>query len=335
MSSLKAVAQLANVSLMTVSRAINTPDKLNPETLARVQSAIRQLNYVPNISARKIRGARTAPNAIGVLALDTVTTPFSVDITLAIEETARAHGWHSFVINVLENDDPRYITNLLLSYRPAGIIYTTMGLRKVRVPSKLLDAPCVLANCESIDMPLASFIPDDRQGQYDAVQALISAGYRRPLCLHLPHARVASARRRQGLEQAFRDNKLDPTSLHHVYMADGDSHYLDIPDVILAHMPFGKPRFDSVVCGNDRMALMVYQTLLARNIRIPEDVVVLGYDNMVGIGELFIPSLSTVQIPHYEIGRLSALHIINDETHCQTVKVSSDFLPRDSLIARP
>lgn len=334
MSSLKAVAELANVSLMTVSRAINSPDKLSRETLSTVQSAIRELNYVPNISARKIRGARTAPLAIGVLALDTATTPFSVEITLAIEETARLQGWHSFVINVRENDCPNYITNLLLSYRPAGIIYTTMGLRKVRVPSKLRDAACVLANCESVDRPLASFIPDDRQGQYDAVLALISAGYRRPLCLHLPHARVASDLRRQGLEQAFRDNQLDPNSLHHVYMDDGDSHYLDIPSAILAHMPEGKPCFDSVICGNDRMAFMAYQTLLAHNIRIPEDIVVLGYDNMVGIGELFTPSLSTVQLPHYEIGRLSALHIINGETHCRTVKVKSHFLPRDSLIAR-
>lgn len=334
MSTLKAVAQLADVSLMTVSRAINSPDKLSPETLSQVQSAIRQLNYVPNISARKIRGARSVPHAIGVLALDTVTTPFSVEITLAIEETARLHGWHSFVINVLENDDPRYITNLLLSYRPAGIIYTTMGLRKVKVPSKLLNTACVLANCESLDMPLASFIPDDRQGQYDAVQALIAAGYRRPLCLHLPHARAASARRRQGLEQALRDNQLDPDGLHHVYMDDGDSHYLDIPGVIMAHMSQDKPCFDSVICGNDRMAFMVYQTLLAKNIRVPEDIGVLGYDNMVGIGELFTPSLSTVQLPHYEIGRLSALHIINGETHRQTVKIKSQFLHRDSLTTR-
>lgn len=331
MSSLKAVAQLANVSLMTVSRAINTPEKLNPETLIQVQSAIKQLNYVPNLSALKIRGARTTPNSIGVLALDTVTTPFSVDITLAIEETARAQGWHSFVINMLEHDDPDDITNLLLSYRPSGIIYTTMGLRNVKVPAKLLNYACVLANCESENVQLASFIPNDKQGQYDAVQALIKAGYRRPLCIHLPHQRVASSRRREGLEQAFRENNINPDTLTHIYMEDGDTHYLDIPEKILANIENGNPLFDSVICGNDRIAFIVYQILLSNNIKIPNDVAVIGYDNMVGVGELFIPALSTVQLPHYEIGRLSALHIINSEKHTETIKINSHYLSRDSL----
>lgn len=99
MASLKDVAKLANVSLMTVSRALNSPERLKAETLARVQAAIEQTNYVPDLSAKKIRGARATPSTIGVLALDTVTTPFSVEITLSIEETARAHGWNSFVVN--------------------------------------------------------------------------------------------------------------------------------------------------------------------------------------------------------------------------------------------
>ena len=76
MASLKDVAKLANVSLMTVSRALNSPERLKPETLARVQWAIEQTSYVPDLSAKKIRGANASPKTIGVLALDTVTTPF-------------------------------------------------------------------------------------------------------------------------------------------------------------------------------------------------------------------------------------------------------------------
>ncbi|WP_163593508.1 substrate-binding domain-containing protein, partial [Klebsiella variicola] len=86
-----------------------------------------------------------------------------------------------------------------------------------------------------------------------------------------------------------------PDTLDHCYMTYGDEHYRDIPGQLLAHIDQGKPRFDSVVCGNDRIALMVYQTLLAQGLRIPEDVAVVGYDNMVGIGDLFLPPLSTVQ----------------------------------------
>ena len=106
-------------------------------------------------------------------------------------------------------------------------------------------------------------------------------------------------------------------------MGQGDEHYHDIPAVVLAHIREGKPGFDSVICGNDRIAFMVYQTLLGQGLRIPQDVAVVGYDNMVGIGDLFLPPLSTVQLPHYDIGRLSALHIIHGDNHRETRKVAA------------
>ena len=186
MASLKDVAKLANVSLMTVSRVLNDPKRVKPETLARVQEAITQLNYVPDLSAQQIRRVGTRNKTIGVLALDTVTTPFSVEITLSIEETARAYGWNSFVVNMFTDDNPDDIVDLLLAHRPGGIIFTTMGLREVSIPPRLLELPCVLANCENKGEPVASYIPDDEHGQYTAVQALLAAGYSRPLCLHLP-----------------------------------------------------------------------------------------------------------------------------------------------------
>jgi DNA-binding LacI/PurR family transcriptional regulator len=127
-----------------------------------VQAAIAETNYVPDLSAKKIRGARH-PSTIGVLALDTVTTLFGGD-HLSIEETARAHGWNSFVVNMFSDDSPEAVVDLLLSHRPDGIIFTTMGLRQVPLPDKLLTLPCVLANCESLSQPVASYIPDDEQG---------------------------------------------------------------------------------------------------------------------------------------------------------------------------
>jgi DNA-binding LacI/PurR family transcriptional regulator len=331
MASLKDVAKLANVSLMTVSRALNNPERLKSDTLSRVLAAIDELNYVPDLSAKKIRGARATPKTIGVLALDTVTTPFSVEITLSIEETARVHGWNSFVVNMFTDDNTEAIVDLLLSHRPGGIIYTTMGLRQVPVPPKLLMLPCVLANCESLNVPVASYIPDDERGQYEGVKAMLTAGARRPLCLHLPARHLATGRRRKGLERACREMGVDPDSLTHFYMEYGDEHYRDIPAILLMHFQHGKPMFDSVVCGNDRVAFLVYQTLLAQGMRIPQDVAVLGYDNMVGIGNLFLPPLSTVQLPHYEIGRLSALHIINGDRHQTTVRVPSPWLQRESI----
>ncbi len=221
--------------------------------------------------------------------------------------------------------------DLLLAHRPNGIIYTTMGLRQVPVPEKLRSLPCVLANCESLNGPLASYIPDDRQGQYAGVKALLNAGYRKLLCIHLPKTLVASRRRQAGIVQACEEAGIDAQAMLHHFLPEGDSHYLSAADIINHYLEEGGKPFDAIVCGNDRIAFVVYQALLTRGLKIPADIAVLGYDNMVGTGELFLPPLSTVQLPHYEIGRLSALHIINGETHQNTVFVDSPYLARQSV----
>lgn len=139
MASLKDVAKLAGVSLMTVSRAINEPGKLRPETYRRVKQVIDQLDYVPDLSARRIRGDGNRVQTLGVLALDTATTPFSVEMILSIEKTARERGWNSFVVNLFADDNAEQTVDLLLAHRPDGVIFTTMGLREVTLPAKLLD----------------------------------------------------------------------------------------------------------------------------------------------------------------------------------------------------
>jgi DNA-binding LacI/PurR family transcriptional regulator len=333
MASLKDVAKLAGVSLMTVSRAINEPGKLRPDTYQRVKQAIDQLDYVPDLSARRIRGDSSRVKTLGVLALDTATTPFSVDMILSIEKTAREQGWNSFVVNLFADDDAEQTVDLLLAHRPDGVIFTTMGLRQVTIPAKLLDQQLVLANCVSPENALASYIPDDEQGQYDAMRALIARGYRAPLCIQLPEDALAAGLRRRGLERAWREagGELGQLRQYHLDLSGGDKQYRDTVTFLARHFSPGWQDCDVVVCCNDRVAFMVYQTLLAQGWKIPEQVAVLGYDNMVGIGELFQPPLTTVQLPHYELGRQAALHLINQLTHKETVRVACPLLLRDSL----
>ncbi len=331
MASLKEVAQLASVSLMTVSRAINQPQRLKPETLARVLHAINSLNYVPDFSARRMRGKSSKVSTLGVLALDTATTPFSVELLLSIELTAREFGWSSFLVNITSQEDSDRAVSQLLSQRPDGIIFTTMGLREVDIPERLLDKNLVLANCISRGKPLPGYIPDDFDGQYQAMKALIAQGYRKPLCFYLPQLTPAGVSRRAGAEQAWREAGLPETDLRQHHMAWGDEHYRDVVTLLDEVIIGGKPDFDVLVCGNDRIAFLAYQVLLARGIAIPQQVAVLGYDNMVGIGDLFLPPLTTVQLPHVEIGREAVLHLIEQRPHRGLIKIASPLLTRASL----
>lgn len=335
MASLKDVAKLANVSLMTVSRAINEPNKLNQETLHRVKQAIDQLNYVPHISAKIMRGDKTSPLTIGVLALETATTPFSVEILQAIEQTAQAHNWITFTINLFNTTNLDDAVDTLLAYRPMGIIYTSMGLRKITIPEKLLHQRLVLANCLTDTPNIACYVPDDFQGQYRAMKKVIEKGYKKPLCIYLSKNSVAGTIRRQAIEQAWSEAGRLSSDLHSYHLTrenkDKELSYLDAIKMIDHHYKNNKPDFDVIVCGNDRVAFVVYQALLLRGVKIPSDVAVLGYDNMAGVGELFSPALTTVQLPHYEIGKQAALHLINQKQSTQIVKIESPLLERDSV----
>lgn len=331
MASLKDVATMAGVSLMTVSRVINHPDNVRPATRERVQQAIDALHYVPDYSARKIRNQGGNASTIAILALDTATTPYSVEMLLAIEQTARESGWNSFLINILSVEDSERAVKQLLSQRPDGIIFTTMGLRHVTLPAALANQPVVLANCITDDPRLPCYIPDDDAGQYQATRYLIEQGCRRPLCFWLPTETLASKARRNGFERAWLEAGLSLDEVQQYHMAMGDDHYTDLAALLETHFDQGKPDFDALVCGNDRIAFVGYQRLLAKGIAIPHQVAVLGYDNLIGVAELFLPPLSTVQLPHHELGRQAALHVIEGRTRSGISYLPCPLLKRVSL----
>lgn len=332
MASLKDVARLASVSLMTVSRAINNPDLLKPDTLKQVQHAIDVLNYVPDLSARKIRGKSTKLSGLGVLAFDTASTPFSVELLLSIEQCARKYGWSSFVVNVSSQDDLTNAARQILSQRPDGIIITSMKLREIEIPELLRDKNLVLTNCfDSTDDSLPAYIPDDYHGQYNATKHLIAQGYRHPLCLWLPAESVSAGIRRDAVQDAWQDAQLCRDDLIQHNIRHPDTQYRDAISLIERYCPDNTPLFDSIICGNDRIAFITYQVLLTRGIRIPQQIGILGFDNMAGVGELFYPPLTTIQSPYYQLGEAAALHLIEERRSQGRVYVPCRVLKRDSL----
>ncbi|WP_372877253.1 LacI family DNA-binding transcriptional regulator [Pseudomonas sp.] len=330
MTSVKDVARLAGVSLMTVSRALNSPEKLSPETYQRVRRAIDELQFVPSMSARKIRGDNLQSRTIGVFALDTATTPFAVELLLSIERTAQQAGWNVFVLNLLSNPPSEQSIDLMLSHRPDGLIFSAMGLRRVSVPERLKSKPLILANCQAEDSSLVSYVPDDESGQYRAVQHALSQGYSRPLCINLPNQSLAWELRQKGMQRAFREFGLAPEALLQYDLSAHDA-YGETLTILDRHIVEGRPQFDILICGNDRIAFCAYQVLLARGLKIPADVAVLGYDNMIGIAELFLPPLTTVQLPYYEIGQRAARHLIEGLDLSGTQRVDCPLVIRASL----
>lgn len=316
---------------MTVSRALNTPEKVNQETLAKVLQAVETLGYVPSLSARKIRGGASRGKTIGVFALDTATTPFAVEMLLSMERTAREHGWNIFILNVFEVPPSQQTIDLMLSHQPDGIIFSAMQLRTVEIPAGLRSLPLVLSNCVSLEPGVACYVPDDADGQYQAVRHALKRGYRRPLCINLPQASLAWQPRQLGLCRALAEAGISVADVPQ-YSLSQDDAYQETLSVLEAQLRESQegPAFDLLICGNDRIALVAYQYLLSRGLRIPNQVAVLGYDNMIGVAELFYPPLSTVQLPYYEMGRRSVQYIIEYRNEPGIQRVECPVVERES-----
>ncbi len=257
-----------------------------------------------------------------MLSFGTATTPFSVEILLGIEQTVRQFGWHSFVINCIENEKEslKHSVDALIAQRPDAIIIARNGLKKVKVPKALQHFPIVLANCVTDDIHVASYIPDDFQGQFELTKLIIEQGYQRPFFLHIPHNYIATEKRKSGFEKAWFSQEKASEPVSFFMETDGEDYKRGAkPLMEILENNNEKFPFDVVICGNDRIAFVAYQLLLSKGFRIPEDVAVVGYDNTVGMSYLFIPSLTTVELPHYEMGKQAALHLIehreNSDTH--------------------
>ncbi len=186
-----------------------------------------------------------------MLALDTVTTPFSVEITLSIEETARMHGWNSFVMNMFTDDNPEAIVDLLLSHRPDGHCYLHPPWDYVRFlsrPSSYSFPACWPTAKVSMKRSPAIFLMMNR-----AVRRRTGVTRRRlsapnPCACIYPQDHLATTRRRHGLERACREAGLDPDRRILSYMAFGDEHYRGHSVSSAGAHSEWSSQFDSVIC---------------------------------------------------------------------------------------
>ena len=324
---------------MTVSRFLNSPELVAKPTRERVQAVIRDLDYLVSELARPLGKSRRP--VISILSLNVATTPYSVSITFAVEQAAREHGWQTYIANTFSNSPPDNVLDSILALRPRGVVFATMGHRTVNVHERLIRAGVVLANCETQQKGVACYVPDDEQGQYEGVRKLLEQGYCRPLCIHLPEGGAATPLRRKGMQRAFKEFNVaekdqahvglihKPDPLQSVQFRD-EADYLQTVSFLNEALD-KRPRFDCVICGNDRVALVAYQHLLSRGFHIPNDIGILGFDDMVGVAGLFLPPLSTIRLLHEEIGRAAALHIILGRKQSRIYRIPCPFIGRASF----
>jgi len=297
---MKDVAKRAGVSQATVSYVINNSAGQNIplETRERVLSAARQLGYRPNSAARNMRTQRSS--FIGFITDEIATTPFAGAIIKGAQDAARSHGCILLLVNTEGAPDiENAAIETMLEHRVAGIAYATMYHRSIVPPANLGEVPAVLLDCFSEDRSIASVVPDEVGGGRTATEILLNRGHRRIGFINDIDPIPATFGRLRGYQEAlaahcvaFDPNLVTVRQSHSHGGYDGTLALLQQPD-----------RPTALFCFNDRVAMGAYDALRKHALSIPDDMAVIGFDNQEIIAAALHPGLSTMQLPHYQMGQ--------------------------------
>ena len=300
---LRDVADRAGVHPGTVSRALNpgTRSMVNQQTARRVLDAAEAIGYRPNSIARGLRTNRTS--TVGVLVPD-ITNPFFPPILRGIEDTLAEAGYTTLIANTdHEPDRERMGYEAFLGRKVDGLITATAWLDDELLDSALeLGVPLVLMNRRLGGASASAVCTDDDLGIKLVVDHLVGLG----------HRSVAHLAGRMALSTAFARHRA------FTYAMEGHDRVVD-PDLVvicdklteeegerrtLELLDKGRP-FTAVVAANDMLALGAYGALARRGLRCPDDVSVVGYNDVRFVDKLQ-PPLTTVRVPKRELGTQAA-----------------------------
>ena len=329
------VAKLANVSIQTVSAVINDKPGITEQTRVRVRDAIAELDYHPNFLASSLRAQRSF--TVGVL-IPSITNPFFPEFVRGIEDVAQKHGYSLFLCN--SDDDQQKALNylqLLRKHRIAGLIaaFQPRETEGHRVLQSLLDhrVPVVLMGSRRPDERIVTLTEDDEHGTFLATSHLLDLGHCRIGMITPPVGGEVEKNRVAGFLKAHASRSIQVAS---ELLVPGGFDVSDGQRGVSVLMRLRKPP-TAIVAANDLVAIGSLNALRHLNKRVPEDVAVVGYDN-IRMAELFDPAITTIAQPLYEMGetamRAILARISNRELSGEMVKFETRLLVRASSVGQ-
>jgi LacI family transcriptional regulator len=327
-----AVAAAAGVSQTTVSLALNNivEARLSASTRQRVREAARALGYaLPGHAPAPV--GRAGATTLAFLSDDISTDPWCALQLDAVREKAWTHGLT--VVAGVSRGDPELEAALIaqmLHEPPVGLIYASVLTRRIRPLPAFARVPTVLLNCYVPDHSLTSVVPAELLGGYVATLRLIRAGHRRIAHVHGQSWTDPARDRIRGYRRALAEHDIlyDPALVRPGNWEPPTGYeqtlaLLDLPDPPTA-----------IFLSNDMMAVGAYDALKERGLGIPGDVSVVGYDDRE-IAQFMRPPLTTVVLPHYEMGLQAAEALIDGQLRAggrqPQIKVECPLVDRESV----
>jgi len=323
------IAREAQVGVGTVSRVLNDAPNVTLKTRKKVQSVIERIGYQPSFTARSLRTQQS--NTIGFLADAVATTPFAVTMIKGAQDAALEHGKLLLIIDAENKPELRErAVESMIERDVEGIIYAAMFHKEVTLPDAFGTVPTVLVDCYTKTPKYPSSVPDETQAGKDATNALINNNHKRIAIIvgaEFDSIYPAMKLRYNGYCQALEEANL---SLDKDLIRIGDGDAASGFKQTLELMNLAEPP-TAIFCCTDRMALGTYDALKSLGLSIPDDISVMGFDNQEIFAEQLYPPLSTMALPHAEMGRWAIETLLSKKLEPKHYTLHCPFIERASI----
>lgn len=317
------VAKEANCSPATVSLVFKKSERIKPDTHKRVLDAAKKLNYTPNIIAQSLITRET--RTLGVI-VPNIENPLYSCMISGVEECANKNGYDIILgISDSESEKESHHLDMLAKKRIDGLVLfpTFIDAIKNKLENSLAyNIPIVLCGSSGKSMVNTDYVKcDNHAGSFSAINHLIDKGCRKIGCIFPVHDKKQSESRLAGYQDSLADNGIayDENLIKYCSM-DNDSIYNATQELLDSQHP------DALFCLYDYCASIVVSAILHKGLRIPEDIAVMGYDN-IPLSQFFPIPLSTVDTHGNQVGQRATELLIE--------KIKDPNLPVRQILLKP
>ncbi|NEG54214.1 LacI family DNA-binding transcriptional regulator [Bifidobacterium platyrrhinorum] len=305
MVTMKEIAHRTGVSVSTVSLVMNHRDegRVKPAIAAHVREVADELGYQVNPMASSLRTNRT--RTIGFISEEVATTPYAGGMILGAQTAASKLGYLLITVSTDGGMDEDDEIDALKRYGADGFLYAKMSNRVTDVPARLKDCPVVLVDATGRDGTTPSIEPDEFRIAYDATTRLVEAGCERIAYIGCSEPMLAQEGRLAGYRTALEAAGRKFNERLVVDVLNNGPALEAVSDL------FDWERPDGFFCFNDARAWYVYECAARRGLVIGRDVSVVGVDNHRVFAETLSPRLTTVELPHFEMGYWAAAKVVS------------------------
>ncbi|MDW8101168.1 MAG: LacI family DNA-binding transcriptional regulator [Anaerolineae bacterium] len=325
MATIYDVARAAGVSISTVSHVLNGTRYVSEETRARVLQAIEKLNYRPSFLARAM--VRQETRTIGLIVPDNV-NPFFAELARGIEDYGFEAGYNVILCNSDRNTskEQAYL-DMLISKRVDGVIYMTADVNRERL-QPLLDHKIPVVTFDRDYEGIDAVLLDNLYGGYEATRHLIELGHHRIACISGPDPMTRSGDRIRGYQKALLEAGLSPDP---ALVVTGNWTYQSGREA--AHLLFELPSPPTAIFAcNDTMAIGAISYLRERGLAVPQEVSIVGFDN-ISLSAFTCPPLTTMVTPILELGQ-RLCQMLLDRINGKLSPMPQRFVIRGELLIR-